>query len=202
MLPAEGQFMMALDQLRQARDYFPKDSPQYLKLDWSLRMYGHMGDKNGVVLEYHDYGKSNFVGSVAVRNKRQVFTGGTVAFHVRDINCVSVAHEGVHIRNFARQVQPDLYSPLPFDLFSGYGRFYDELTAYHASALVAEGLGHSELKLTYGSVQVAIWTAEEGYIIGAVVDHLRTPRSQGGYGLEEIPSPEEIQAFIDAGGLY
>jgi len=202
MLPAEGQFVMALEQLATARDYFPADSPQYGKLDWALRMYGPYGDNNGVVLEFHDSGKSNFIGSVSLRDQRHIFTGGTVAFHVRDINSVSVAHEGIHIRNFARQVEPERYIPLPFDLFGHHGRFYDELTAYHASALVAEGLGHTELKLSYGTMQVSIWTAEGGYNIEAVIEHLRTPRSEGGYGLEEIPSLEEIRAFIEAGGLY
>ncbi|MBN2430804.1 MAG: hypothetical protein JXQ27_04980 [Acidobacteria bacterium] len=202
MLPAEGQFIMALEQLATARDYFPADSPQYLKLDWALRMYGPYGDNNGVVLDFHDNGKSNFIGSVSIRNKKHIFTGGIVAFHVRDISSVSIAHEGIHIRNFARQVEPDRYTSLPFDLFGTYGRFYDELTAYHASALVAEGLGHTELKLSYGAMQVSIWTAEGGYNIEAVIEHLRVPRSQGGYGLEDIPSMEEIRAFIEAGGLY
>ena len=197
MLPFEYLFLKEFKLLRQARDFFPPDSREYARLDRAMAMYGDSNRDNGVHLSYRESGKSDTLGHVTWKNEKEWFDGGTVTFNIRDINPVSIAHEGIHLWNFARQVNPDRFGELNFDLFSEHGRLHDELCAYHASALVAEGLGHGELTLIIGDRKWRIWNREDGFQLETLLDHLAYPREKGGYGLD-IPSDLSVlEKFLE-----
>ncbi len=204
--PAEGngenrpaptvRFRAALENLRAARDAWPVGSAAYDQLKRALAMYGQENDNNGVFVAFAVSGRSHFVVSMRWVNGRQLYGGGRVTLNTSDIDARSVAHEGVHMLNAARALEPETYGAPTFDLYGPYGRYYDELTAYHASVLVAAASGADRMTIRANGRQWVLWTRQDGWLIDNLDAHLRAPRAAGGYGLTRIPPPDEVRRFI------
>lgn len=193
-------FEAALNRLRQAAEALPAGDSGREELRAVLDMYGQAGDGNGVQVAFEAGGRTRVTPRVGWENGRQRFAGALVVVSARDLEPIAVAHEGAHLRQHARAIDPERFGAARFDPFGESGRYWDELAAYWVSATAARALGQEYLMVQGPDGPVTLWTTGGGFDLTAFNALLTAPRERGGYGLSGVPPPAAARRFLGGGG--